>query len=626
MKRLLLLFLLFGGIFSAAGQVQIDQTTAQLAMKYYNSRDFEKAAPLIRDLYEVTKNRSYFRMYLDCLAMTGRYGDAENEIKKEIRKTKTDQADLQIFWGYLLKMQKQPAAASEKFTEALKMLPPNKSAYQVAANTFLQVQEFEMAERVYLQGRQVLPGEKFHNELSRVYSYLRNYDQMMEELLSLVQQDERNLPMVQSTLSSALYLDVENGLRDEFKNVVLKRIQAEPAVMGYTRLLIWFFLQERQFSAALRQAVALDRRTGQEDPQIIALAQMALNNRSYSDAANAFEYILGKGAANPYYNQAFTYKLHARYQQFTDEETADQAKGAELAQQFDEGLSRLGYTQPNLFLIREYAHLLAFYLGKNPEAIAVLEKGLQIPALKPSESGQLKTELADIYLNAGDPWEATLLYSQVIDANRNNALGDEVKLKKARLGYYLGNFSWAQAQLDVLKASTSKLTANDAMELSLFIRENSEESDTANLALQYFARADFLFFCKQDAQALATLDSIENLFPYHTLVDDLLFRKAKILLHQNKDEEAVKLLEQIVKDFSWELLADDALFLLAETCNYQLGDKTRAAEAYKRILFDYPGSIYVSEARKKYRELTGEASETEKPAAKFPPEEPLPHE
>ena len=178
----------------------------------------------------------------------------------------------------------------------------------------------------------------------------------------------------------------------------------------------------------------------------------------------------------------------------------------------------------------------------------------------------------------------------------------------------------------MLKASTSKLTANDAMELALFIRENSEESDTANLALQYFARADFLFFRKQDAQALATLDSIESRFPYHALVDDLLFRKAKILLHQNKDEEAVKLLEQIVKDFSWELLADDALFLLAETCNYQLGDKTRAAEAYKRILFDYPGSIYVSEARKKYRELTGEASETEKPAAKFPPEEPLPHE
>ena len=70
------------------------------------------------------------------------------------------------------------------------------------------------------------------------------------------------------------------------------------------------------------------------------------------------------------------------------------------------------------------------------------------------------------------PWEAMLIYSQVIEENKTNSLGDEVKLKKARLGYYMGNFSWAKAQLDVLKASTSKLTANDAMELSMMIGNN----------------------------------------------------------------------------------------------------------------------------------------------------------
>jgi hypothetical protein len=152
----------------------------------------------------------------------------------------------------------------------------------------------------------------------------------------------------------------------------------------------------------------------------------------------------------------------------------------------------------------------------------VLEKGLEIPRLKPEESGMLKTEMADIYVFAGDPWEATLLYSQVIDANKNNALGDEVKLKKAKLGYYMGNFSWAKAQLDVLKASTSKLTANDAMELSMLIGNNLNLDSTA-VPLQMFARADLLFFRNKDAEAMATLDSIAELYPYHTLTDNILF-------------------------------------------------------------------------------------------------------
>lgn len=104
----------------------------------------------------------------------------------------------------------------------------------------------------------------------------------------------------------------------------------------------------------------------------------------------------------------------------------------------------------------------------------------------------LKTEMADIYIYAGDPWEATLLYSQVIESNKNNLLGDEVKLKKAMLGYYMGNFGWAKAQLDVLKASTSKFTANDAMELSMLIGNNLN-LDTTAAPLQMFARADLLF-------------------------------------------------------------------------------------------------------------------------------------
>ena len=425
---------------------------------------------------------------------------------------------------------------------------------------------------------------------------------MLQEYLNLIRQDETQLNRVQSTLAAAMRIDVDDGLRSNFRNQILKRIQAEPGVTSYNRLLIWFFLQEQQFSGALRQAIALDRRTGQEDTNIFQLGQMALNNKLFSEAERAFNYLTEKGEKNPLYIPAFVQNLHASYLRYTTGNAEEQSDGKKLAENFNSGLEMLGYHSGTLALINDYAHLLSFYLGETEQAISLLQKGLEIPQLKPGESGRLKTEMADIYVYAGDPWEATLLYSQVIDANKNNALGDEVKLKKARLGYYIGNFSWAKAQLDVLKASTSKLTANDAMELSMLIGNNLN-MDSTDIPLQMFARADLLFFRNRDAEAMATLDSIAELYPYHTLTDNILFRKANIEIDRANYATASEYLQEITDNFSYGLLADNALFLLAEIHNYHLAEKEKAKELYRKMLTQHPGSVFTEESRERFREL-----------------------
>jgi TolA-binding protein len=397
-------------------------------------------------------------------------------------------------------------------------------------------------------------------------------------------------------------LDIDNGLRDKFRGQVLKRIQTEPNVIGYNRLLIWFFLQEKKFSSALRQSVALDKRTGEEDEEIVQLGHMALNNKNYSEAQKAFEYLMGKGQESPFYNRAFALNIHASYLGYTAEKKNDLTEGELLSQQFEKGLEYLGYSPATLNLIQEYAHLLTFYLNQPQKSLTVLNKGLEIQKLKPEQQGILKTEMADTYVYDNEPWEATLIYSQVIEANKKNSLGDEVKLKKARLAYYLGNFSWAKAQLDVLKASTSKLTANDAMELSLLIGNNLN-LDTTAVPLTMFAEADLRFFQNKDEDAMTILDGLQKLYPYNSLVDDILFRKSKIEMEQQNYTQAAEYLEKIVTDFAYESLTDDALYQLADLCNYQLDEKEKAKELYKQMIINHPGSIYVEESRNKYREL-----------------------
>ena len=578
------------------------QTKSSLAIRYYNAKDYEKAIPLLLDVYAISKNGTYYRYYLNCLIQLERFEEAEKNIQKEIKKLRSPKPEFYIHWGYILKAQKRIDEAHEKYMEAIDKIPESKGNYLIAASNFLSWAEYEYAKQTYLKGRQILAPEQFNYELARAYLYLRDYDNMMEEYLNMLRIDEKQLSRVQSSLSSAMRLDIDNGLRDNFRGQVLKRIQAEPQVIGYNRLLIWFFLQEKKFSSALRQSVALDRRTGEESAQIVQLGNMALKNKMYADSKKAFDYLMEKGEENPFYKQAYSLNIHASYLQFITEFSDDKEQGEKLANNFSQGLEYLGISPATLFLIQENAHLLAFYLDKTEAAIEILNKGLKIPRLKPEETGTLKTEMADIYVYSNDPWEATLIYSQVIDANKKNSLGDDVKLKKAKLGYYLGNFSWAKAQLDVLKASTSKLTANDAMELSLLIGNNLN-LDTTDIPLTMFAKADLRFFQNRDEEAMVILDGLAEVYPYHTLVDDILFRKSKIEIEQQNFSKAAEYLEHIVSDFSYELLADNALYLLAEIYNYNLGEKEKARDLYKDMLTQFPGSVFIDESREKYREL-----------------------
>jgi outer membrane protein assembly factor BamD (BamD/ComL family) len=54
------------------------------------------------------------------------------------------------------------------------------------------------------------------------------------------------------------------------------------------------------------------------------------------------------------------------------------------------------------------------------------------------------------------------------------------------------------------------------------------------------------------------------------------------------------------------VLSDDAYFLEAEVLEKHLNKKSEAMEIYRDFLSKYPGSVYASEARKRYRELRGD--------------------
>jgi len=370
----------------------------------------------------------------------------------------------------------------------------------------------------------------------------------------------------------------------------------------YNRLLIWLFIQDKNFTAAIRQSVSLDKRTGLEDANIFGLANVAASNKNYDEALKAYDYLISKGKKGEYYTLASLQRMQMQYDRFIDEDIMDIPRSKELKEQFVKTFDVLGKTPETSALMTEYAHLLAFYLNQPTDAIQVVTDALAMPGINLPQISVLKAELADIYVFSGDLWEAVISYSQVIESNKSTLLSDDVKIKRAKLGYYMGNFQWAKAQLDVLRASTSKLIANDAMDLSFFISENLE-NDSVATPLKIFARADLLLFRNNFTEALAALDSISILYPDNSLIDDVNFRKANIFQKQGKYDEAAGLLETIVKEQGWEILADDALFQLAGIYQNKLNKKEEAMQLYKKMLTDYPGSVHVVDSREEYRKL-----------------------
>jgi hypothetical protein len=97
------------------------------------------------------------------------------------------------------------------------------------------------------------------------------------------------------------------------------------------------------------------------------------------------------------------------------------------------------------------------------------------------------------------------LYSQVEKTQKENLVGYEAKLRNAKLSYYKGDFRLAQEHLDILKQATTREIANDALELSMRIKENIA-FDSVGEALQYYAAIELLLYQNKTDLALQKIE------------------------------------------------------------------------------------------------------------------------
>ena len=607
-KVIIIILIVFNIVQIAYSQTQDEQN--QLAQQYYKNKEFEKAATIFSDLYNNQKSKIFLTYYLNCLIELKDFESAEKILKKEIRKNSSD-LTYHVDLGYVYKSQNLLKEAEVEYQQALKLLQPENSQINSLANAFLSKREFAYAEQTYLKGRKMLKEEySFNFELAGLYQMLQLYDKMINEYLDVLDINESYLQTVQNRLQSSVYADKENNLNGLLKAQLIKRIQKNPDKKIFSELLIWLYLQDKDYENAFTQSSALDKRLKEDGSRIMELAGQAVINKDYDVALKAYQYVIDKGKYNNWYVDSRSDYMNTLYNKIIEQPGIKKQEVENLEKLLTTSLLELGRSKSTFSLIKAIAFIQAFYLNKADIASAELEKTLNSNQISTTQIAECKLLMGDILLFNNDIWGATVYYAQVEKSNENEPIGHEAKFRKARLDYFSGDFLWAQAQLDVLKASTSKLIANDAFTLSLLISENIT-ADSTGEALKIYSRAEWLIFKHCDSLAILTLDSIIHKYKTNEILDDSYFKLGELYLKKTDYQKAILYFDTVSTKFNFGILSDDALFNAANIFEKYLNNNIKAMEYYQKILTDHPGSILVNEARKRYRFLRGDKLQDE---------------
>ncbi|RYU90379.1 tetratricopeptide repeat protein [Mucilaginibacter terrigena] len=601
MKRLYVFVLL---VFICVTSVLAQTNDLLLARQYAANGEQQKALDIYQKLFK-QDGELYFQQYFTTLMGFKKFDDAESVAKKMLRKNPGNNEYI-IALGSVYTQQGNTAKADDLYNDLIKNMPADQNAISVIASQFYQNANADYAIKIFLQGRKLIHNDAaFAFELITLYRYKRDKVALTEEYLNFLPANPVFISQAESTLAT-VYEGPEDY--DMLKVALLKRIQKDPQQIVYTNLLTWQFMQQKDFDMALNQALALSRRLNDDGTNVFELCRTLVMNEAYDVAIRGYEYIISKGDKdNQNYISAKIELINTKNLKVTSGQYV-QADLLGLEKDYNDLLNEIGRNRGTVFAMQKLANLQAFKLHKLKDAQTLLESAIAIQGVRPALLAACKLDLGDIYLLNNQPWDATLVYSQVEKDNPNTAIAQDALLRNAKMAYYTADFNWARRQLDILKAATTQLIANDALNLSLLITDNLNADSSGN-ALKIYSRADLLIFAGQPEKAMLTLDSIDKKYPGNALEADILMAKARIMIQQKNYPNAVVLLKNIAEKHSYDLWADDAVFMLGDIYETKLNDANLAKTYYQKIITDYPASLWINDARKRFRLLRGDKND-----------------
>src|SRR5258705_4664089 len=521
-----------------------DTQEIQIANEYLSRREKLKALEAYQALVKNPINVPLVHAnYFALLLTTAHYREAQNYLEKIIRRE--NKFSYQLDMGILFIKSGEVSKGDKYFKVLFKGNAEDVYKMKSGADHLASYSMFDYATEAMLQARMSSHNPSlFALELANLYRMQGKRQEMVEEYLNYVTQTPTNTSYVKNILQVLLVKPEELKTLEE---VLYNRVQQNPQSEVYADLLIWVNLQEKNFYGAFIQSRAYDKRFRKDQSKTLEIGEIALSNHDYENAIRSF---------------SFVSKEFANTENFLPAQLGTiKAREAKVKRTYPVNSDSIRY------LIKEYEHfqnsyanqasaneaelaaamLHAYYLNELDSGISILTRLIAKPKISPQLIAQSKINLGDIYLLKGEPWESTLLYSQVEKSQHEAPLGYEAKLRNAKLWYFNGEFKLAQEHLDILKQATTREIANDAMELSMRIKENTT-FDSTGLALKEFSHIELLVYQNKLNEAVKKLNDFKS-DTSPGILDDVYWLEANLLMKQGKFVESITQLQRILDEY-----------------------------------------------------------------------------
>ncbi|MCE7044311.1 tetratricopeptide repeat protein [Dyadobacter sp. CY312] len=585
-----------------AGPAAWAQSEREMADEYFKKDDCEKALSYYGNILGSGFDKIALKNYGTCVVKMKSWASAEQFYKKQIKNDAANSHWYYLAWGALLEAQGKSQDASKKFEQSLEATGIRIDQKREIAEEFRSRNQPLWAKNAFLEARTIAKREDlFQLELASTYRELNEPQKMIDELLSYGTRYQ-NTEVVQSMLQDFTRDEKEQALLEK---VLYDKIQKFPNEGFYNELLIWYQIQRKDFYKAFLQERALDKRFKHNGARLYNLGMLSLQNQDYGTAVGVFDYLVKEYPKGQLYPISRRMAIFSREEQVKNTFPIKRSEVEKLLLQYQQLIDELGVNVRTIEALRNMATLNAFYMDDFKKAIAILESVIEAGKQEKNFVDKCKLDLGDIYLLQGEPWEASLIYSQVEKSQKDDVLGYEAKLRNAKLHYFKGEFELAKSVLDILKKATTREIANDANSLSLLIMDNTG-LDSSETAMREYSNVELLLFQNKKLEAIDTLKQLQIKYQNHSLSDEILWLTANTYMKLDSNVQAMSNLKLLYEKYGVDILGDDALYTMAKLNQEKFNNKEEAMKMFQELLEKYPGSIFVAEARKRFRLLRGD--------------------
>ncbi|WP_372919621.1 tetratricopeptide repeat protein [Salegentibacter sp.] len=589
--RILLFIMVFSfGVFGSNAQSE------ELARNFFDQGEYEKALKTYQQLAkENPGNPVFFYGMISSYQQLEDFDSAEDLLREKLENS-ANNPNLLIEIGHNFELRKDTTKAEQFYREALDAIDARPNFAYGIARGFEKYNLLDEAADAYEKGMALNSDQNFHLQLARIYGEQGKIEEMFENYLGLIEENPNLFPVANREFGRYISEDANDEANQTFRKILLKKLQEDPQIL-YNEMLAWLFIQQKEFDKAFAQQKAVYRRGEAGLQDILNLGVLAARAEDSQAAKEIVAYAIEEAPSENIVLQGKRFLLDLETKETTTNFRDIEKKYQKLFEEFGLDLNTLD-------LQLDYARFLAFKSGERSQAIGQLRE-LSEKTQSNFDKARVKMLLADVLVLEEKFNEALIYYSQVQNLVKNDAMSQQARFNVAKTSYFKGDFKWAKTQLDVLKSSTSQLIANDAMELSLLIEDNSIE-DTAQVALKEYARADLMAFQEKNKDAIAILDEILANHKGEKIEDEVLLKQAELYEITGDYHKAESNYLEIIRLYNSDILADNANYYLAELYADHLDNPERAMEYYEQIIFNFADSIYFIDARKKYRRLRGD--------------------